>query len=102
MNVGYDILLTVQYNEGAGVCQVTNNFRNPNILFKGAVLQKVTTDNVCRLSLQNSEEFIEIRVVQDTPLDMEHTGGINLTEAELRALYGDDASSAVKFVSTNQ
>lgn len=96
MNVGYDILLTVQYNEGAGVCQVTNNFRNPNILFKGAVLQKVTTDNVCRLSLQNSEEFIEIRVVQDTPLDMEHTGGINLTEAELRALYGDDASSAVK------
>ena len=96
LDVGYELLLTVQYNADAGICQVTNNFRNPNILFKGAVLTKVTVDNVCRFTLQNSDEFIEIRVVQDTPLALDCNSIMNLSEADMRALYGDDAKLAVK------
>lgn len=96
INVDYDVLLTVQYNFDAGICQITNNFRSPNILFKGSVLTKVTVDNVCRLGLQNSSEFIEIRVVQDSPISLENNGLMNLSESEIRALYGDDSNSAVK------
>ena len=96
IDVDYDVLLTINYNFDADICLVTNNFRNPNVLFKGKPLTKVTVDNVCRLGLKDSGEFIEIRVIQDTPLSMENNSLMNLSEAEIRALYGNDSNSAVK------
>lgn len=41
VNVGYDVLLTVQIDKITGKCFVINNFHNEKILFKGNPLQKL-------------------------------------------------------------
>ena len=95
-NLNYDLIFSVQYNNENNTYQVTNNFKNQNILYKGEVLQKaVIKDGICRITFKDSEEFVEIKLGND----FSHTDSgerISLSEDELKALYGEDALSDVK------
>lgn len=94
--LGYEFIITVQINKETGACFVSNNFKNPNVLFKGEVLNRVQIEKVCRLTLANSTEFIEIHVDTSTPIDMNSVDIVNLSESELRDLYGDDPAVLAK------
>ena len=53
INLPYDLLFSVQYDSEKNIFQVTNNFKNSNILYKGEVLQKVVVEKgICRITLR--------------------------------------------------
>lgn len=91
LNLDFDLLLTVQCNEDEHFCRITNNFRNPNVVYNGSVLTKISIDNSCILVIKNSDEFIEIKI-KDNQISEE----FNVSMGELESLYGDDTSSALK------
>ena len=94
LNLDYDVLLTIQYNDG--ICQIINNFKSPNILFKGEMLTKTFVDKVCVLTLQNSSEYLEISIKKDLPDDINFAVAADVSQIELEALYGDDEFSDIK------
>lgn len=95
-NLSYDLIFSVQYNKENSSCLITNNFKNQNILFQNAVLQKtLLKEGVCRITFRNSEEYVEIKLGNDfTQVDSGER--ITLSEDELKSLYGDDTLSEVK------
>ena len=93
---GFDIILTVQVNKETGVCYVFNNFKNPKLLFRGQVLGRIQVDKVCKLTLENSDEFIEIHVDNSGSIDMSSVDIVNLSDTQLRDLYGDDPNVLAK------
>ncbi len=96
IRLGYEFIVTVQVNKDTGVCYVSNNFKNPNVLFKGEVLTRVQIDKACKITLANSTEFIEIYVDVSSPIDMNAVDIVNLSESELRDLYGDEPAVLAK------
>ena len=94
LKLDYDLLLTVQCN--GEVCQIINNFKSQNILFKGHVLSKILIDNTCILTLRNSNDFIEIRLQKDLPDDINCAVAGDLSQIEIESLYGDDEFSDIK------
>lgn len=67
LDIGFDFLLTVQYDSSANKCVLINRFQNPKFLFKGQPLpQKMLIDNVCKIMIDGSDEFITIKVFQSS------------------------------------
>ncbi len=65
LNLGFDFLLTVQYDKATNKCSILNPFNNPHFLFKGAPMgAKIDVVNVCKIMVANSDEFIGVRVQQ--------------------------------------
>ena len=65
LNLGFDFLLTVQYDKSTNKCSIVNPFNNPNFLFKGVPMgAKVDVVNVCKIMVANSDEFIGVRIQQ--------------------------------------
>ena len=98
INVGYDVLLTVQIDRITNKCFVTNNFRNEKILFKGKPLQKIEINNICKIVFAGTSEFISVKVseadkMKSTVSAIEKE---ELTEEDLKRLYGNDASTITK------
>lgn len=93
---GFDVIITVQLNKETGECFVSNNFKNPNVLFKGQVLTRMKVDKVCRLALNNSNDYIEIHVDSSGIIDMSSVDIVNLSESQLKDLYGDDPGVLAK------
>jgi len=96
LQLGYELIITVQINKETGDCYVSNNFKNPNVLFKGEVLTRIQVDKACKLTLAGSTEFIEIHVDSSSPIDMNSVDIVNLSETELKDLYGDDPAVLAK------
>ena len=94
LNLNYDVLLTIQYNDG--FCQIINNFKSSNVLFKGKMLSKIMVENTCIIELEGSNERLEISVKQDLPEDLNNTVAADVSEIEIETLYGDDEFSDVK------
>ena len=64
MNLGFEYLLTIQYDKGLNRCTILNPFNNPNFLFKGAPMgTKLDVTNVCKIMVANSDEYIGIKVL---------------------------------------
>ena len=61
-----DCMLTVHFDKTGTKCVVTNNFANNKILFKGQPLtERLVFDNVCKLLIANSDEFISMKLTAD-------------------------------------
>ncbi len=62
INFGFDYVLTVQYDKNTGKCCILNPLNCNNFLFKGVPLaQKLEFDNMCKLMVKDSDEFITIK-----------------------------------------
>ena len=86
----YDLIFSVQYNEEKNIFQVTNNFKNSNILYKGKQFQKILIEEgICRITFKDSDEFIEIKADNAD-------GRVSLTDEELKDLYGEDSLSEAR------
>mgnify|MGYP000027044875 FL=1 len=98
IDAGYEVLLTVQIDRITNKCFVTNNFRNEKILFKGKPLQKIEINNICKIVFAGTSEFISVKVseadkMKSTVSAIEKE---ELTEEDLKRLYGNDASTITK------
>lgn len=66
LNLGFDFLLTVQYNPSVNKCIILNRTNSDKFLFKGKNLpQQLIMDKVCKLMIKDSDEFITIKFIQD-------------------------------------
>ncbi len=92
----YELIITVQINKETGACYIFNNFKNQNVFFKGEVLQKIQVDRVCKLTFANSQESLEIYVENNSPIDMGTVDITNLSDKQMRDLYGDDPVALAK------
>ena len=91
---GFEFLITVQYDKKSEICTVINNVKSPNILFKGEVLQKAVVTSSARLELKDSDQFIQIQVGEDISIDSDFSMKINLSEEDLKELYGNNSENA--------
>lgn len=68
LEIGSDFVLTLQYDSKSKKCTVLNTFNNQNILFKGeAIGQKLEVEKIAKLMFSNSDEFLSIKLTEDTP-----------------------------------
>ena len=98
LNLGYDVLLTLQCLDGK--YSVTNNFQSEKVLFKGQPIKRVEVNNVCKLMFADTNEFVSIKTIQDAPVQSVKTvtsiGKEDLTEEDIRGLYGNDVNAVTK------
>lgn len=95
IDFGFDFMLTVEFNKDTNRYAILNQFNCQNFLFKGQPLpQRLEIDRVCKIMVKDSDEFITIKVNSDsanTKISPE-----NLTEDDLKNLYGNDINAAAK------
>lgn len=99
INVGFDLLLNIHYNAADNKCSVVNPFSNEKILFKGRPIgQKLEIDNICKLMIANSDEFISIKVIASAPAQktVEMIESEGFTENDIKCLYGNDSNAGIK------
>ena len=94
LNLGYDVLLTLQLNNGK--CVVMNNFQSDKVLFKGQPIKKIEITNVCKLMFAESDEFVSIKVTTPAPKTVTTIGKEDFTEEDIKGLYGQDVNAVTK------
>jgi len=98
LDLGYDILLTLQYS--GGKCLITNNFQSEKVLFKGQPIKRIEVSNVCKLMFADSDEFLTVKLIADAPVSNVKTvtsiGKEELNEDDLKGLYGKDVNAVTK------
>lgn len=71
LNVGYDFVLTIQFDAKTGKAVLLNTFNNPNILFKGQPIPaKLEIDKMCKLMFNNSDEFVTIKLAPEQSFEV--------------------------------
>ncbi len=95
VDVDFECMLTVQYNPNENKCIILNQFGDPRFLFKGKPIPtKLDVDKVCKIMIDGTDEFIMIKMIgssSSTNLQEE-----NLTEADVKEIYGNDVNAAAK------
>ena len=95
MDIGFDFLLTVQFDIQTNKCVLLNQFNNQKFLFKGRPIPaRLDVDKVCKIMVDGSDEFITIKVIGSTI--SRNVAEENITEEDIRAIYGNDVNAAAK------
>lgn len=94
LNLGFDFMLTVQYMNNK--CIVLNQFNNPKFTFKGQTFEKIEVDNVCKIKIEGTDEFITIKVQPAEVHTMTSIANEDLTEEDIKGLYGTNAGTRIK------
>jgi hypothetical protein len=95
INVGFDFMLTVQFDPKANKCVLLNQFNNKKFLFKGKPLPaRLDVEKICKIMIDGSDEFITIKVIGSSVNNS--ISEENLSEEDIRAIYGDDVNAAAK------
>ena len=95
LNTGFDFILALQYDSQSGKCYLLNQFNSDKFLFRGQVLpQKLEIEKVCKIMVKDSDEFITIKV--NGYENFKKVSGENITEQDLKDLYGSDVNSAAR------
>lgn len=99
LNLGFNFLLTIQYNPIENKCTIVNPFPSNKILFKGQPLgQQLEVDNISKLMIADSNEFISIKLTAPTPAQKTVTmmGREDFTEDDMKNLYGTEISASTR------
>ena len=113
LNLGFDFLLTIQYDKNTNTASVLNPFNNPNFMFKGLPMgAKVDITSVCKIMVANSDEYITVKVVQPQivpqpkpiisqmqkqPETVSSIAKQDFTKDDIQKLYGNsDAETKIK------
>lgn len=98
LDLDFDILISVQYDEKEGKCVLMNTFHSERVLFKGKPFRKIEIGNICKIMFTDSPEFINIKVLDAVPAG-KNLAALQqpiLTEEDMKELYGDDANAATR------
>jgi len=98
LDLDFDVLLTLQYDRDENKCVLMNTFHNERVLFKGKPIKKVEIGNICKLMFADSEEFINIKILENTPVKKTVTtiAREDLTEEDMKKLYGNDPNAVTR------
>ena len=110
LDLGFEFMLTLQYNTQAGKCILFNQFNNQKFLFKGQpVPTKLEIDKICKIMVADSDEYILIKVLdnanshspavqnnQSNPVNQTKIKKEKFDEADVSAIYGNDVNAAAK------
>ncbi len=97
IEVGFDFMLTVQYDAKTGKCTLLNQFNNKRFLFKGKPIPaRLEIDKVCKIMIDDSDEFITIRVL-GASVNRDVTRE-NMTESDIKAIYGNNVNAAARLM----
>ena len=95
IDTGFDFMLTVQFDPKANKCVLLNQFNNKKFLFKGKPLPaRLDVERICKIMIDGSDEFITIKVIGTTTNNS--IAEENITEDDIRAIYGNDVNAAAK------
>ena len=97
----FDFLLTVQHNVAENKCVIVNTFSTDKILFRGNPIgNSIEIDNICKLMIADSDDFISIKVTADKPQLVQKTASMiaeeDFTEDDIKALYGGGVGAAIR------
>ena len=97
LNLGFDFLLTIQYDPKTNRCTILNQFNNPKFLFKGKpVPARMEIDRICKIMVDGSDEFISVKVFGSAA--NHEIAQENITETDIKAIYGEDINAAAKLM----
>ncbi len=97
LSLGFDFLLTIQYDSKTNKCAILNQFNNSRFLFKGKPLPpKLDIDRVCKIMVEGSDEFISVKVIGETV--NREISEEKITENDIKAIYGNDVNAAAKLM----
>ena len=65
LELDYDVLITVRYDERNNVGIVANNFKNSKILFEGQQLERESFKKKCNIAFSDSNLSLEIEIEED-------------------------------------
>ncbi|MCQ2789445.1 MAG: hypothetical protein MJ229_03595 [bacterium] len=95
LDLGFEYLLTVQYDAKSNKCVILNQFNNEKFLFKGKPLPaRLDVDKICKIMVADSDEFITIKIIGDSrSVELKKE---NLTEEDIKELYGSEVNAAAR------
>ena len=111
LNLGFDFLLTIQYDRNQNKCTIVNPFNNPNFLFKGAPIgARLDVTNICKIMVANSDEFLTVKVMvpevkmeQNIKIPQERPSETvsaiaqkDFTKDDIQRLYGDSQNAETR------
>ncbi len=97
VNFGFQFMLTVQYDPRRGKCVLLNQFNNQRFLFKGRPIPaQLEIDKVCKIMVDGTDEFITVKIVGET--STRQIAEENLSENDIKAIYGNDVNAAAKIM----
>ena len=97
LNLGFDFLLTVQYDVRLNKCTILNQFNNPKFLFRGKTLpSRLDVDKVCKIMVDGSDEYITVKVAGSAVNC--NVAEENITENDIRAIYGNEINASAKIL----
>lgn len=68
LELGFDLLLTLNYNAAENKCILVNNFGSKDVLFKGQPIgAKAVIGSMCKLMIPRGDDFITIKLVASEP-----------------------------------
>lgn len=84
VDIGTDLVLTLQCDNGSKKCTLLNTFNNQNIMFKGKPMaQSVEIDKVCKLMSALNDEFISIKIIEQQVTYNNDSSPIEQRKAEI-------------------
>lgn len=95
MDLGFQFMLTVQYDSRTNKCVLLNQFNNSRFLFKGKPIPpQLEIDKICKIMVDGSDEFITIKVLGE--VTTRNISSENITEDEMKAIYGSNVNAQAK------
>ncbi len=65
VDMGFELVLTLQCDNSANKCSLLNTFNNQQVLFKGKPLsQRIEIEKVCKLMSGVNDEFISVKITE--------------------------------------
>ena len=64
LDLDFDVLITLQYDERENKYVLMNTFHNSKVLFKGKPFGKIEIGNICKIMFADSEDFIHIKILE--------------------------------------
>ena len=97
VDLGFQFMLTVQCDLRTNRCVLLNQFHNQKFLFKGKPIPaQLEIEKVCKIMVDGSDEYITIKIVGETAA--RRISEENLTENDVKAIYGNDVNAAAKIM----
>lgn len=67
LDLDFEAMLTIQYDFSIKNYIILNTFSNKNILFRSEPLKRLELGSINKIMFKNSNEFLNIRVLQKIP-----------------------------------
>ena len=97
VDLGFQFMLTVQCDLRTNRCVLLNQFHNQKFLFKGKPIPpQLEIDKICKIMVDGSDEFITVKVIGETAT--RNISQENISEADIKAIYGNDVNAAAKIM----